>query len=871
MSVSSHASASPLRLAVAMLVGCAMPVTHATEPATLPDAAEELDEVVVIAEGITVSALKDQKDIPKSVTIVSGEELEVFNATGITDVLQRLGNIRWNYGNPSTGGITVRGITTSASGSTVDPSLGVTVDGVPYGTVPLTAGVDHIDVASISVTRGPQGSQGGQNTTTGTVNIVNRAPEFTPGASALVTLGDRNAIIAQAVITGPVINDVLAYRVSVARNQQDGEYANALRDNKDRHSWGNIDRTFGRVQLLYTPTDTFKVLLSLNKKPKGIEYSNGLSFSLTQPATYVNGAPTYVPNGQPGATNTSRNKLERAYFTSVDPDAYQNSLRYPVYNLNDRGQQIGTSGGLIRVDWTLPAGTLTSITGRQRQFYQASNSSTAWDISQNGGFEIRYRQTSEELTFTSNEGGFLDYKAGLYYFRTRGQQDVRSRFGSDAGAFNANAAQYATLESNIGLLKNSLDRAYTEQFTYAKRRSSAAYANLNWHLAQPLTLTTGLRVTREKREASQNRLVTEYGYGAALNPAAYGGFASGTNGALTTNTPEQLAVADSVAARYFGAADYAALNAAQRQQVAAAKALRASQVFNQLFDTTAAEPYKGTLYSGILSLSYQLSNDLTSYAAWQRGVKAGISQISGVDRNGAPISRLVDPEESNSYELGLKGSYLRGQLVVNADVFYTRLRNFQQTVYILDPVLTEQAGTNTYTSISGNAPLVIAQGLEVDAAWTGIENLVLRLAAAVNDADYEKSILLAKPAERGNETPAFEDRKGSSVASVQKYTANLSGQYSLPVLENKRFHFDFNFHWGSSRNADAGQSIYSRIGGYGLLDVGLGYGRSDGLFDVNLIVKNALDKQFQETKSWTGYIPGNGRWYGVQFTGRLGF
>lgn len=76
----------------------------------------------------------------------------------------------------------------------------------------------------------------------------------------------------------------------------------------------------------------------------------------------------------------------------------------------------------------------------------------------------------------------------------------------------------------------------------------------------------------------------------------------------------------------------------------------------------------------------------------------------------------------------------------NADVFVHDLKNYQQSVYILDEVLTAQNnGVSTYTQITGNAPLVRVQGLELDAMYAGIKNLTLRLAAAYNDARYRAS------------------------------------------------------------------------------------------------------------------------------------
>lgn len=55
---------------------------------------------------------------------------------------------------------------------------------------------------------------------------------------------------------------------------------------------------------------------------------------------------------------------------------------------------------------------------------------------------------------------------------------------------------------------------------------------------------------------------------------------------------------------------------------------------------------------------------------------------------------------------------------------------------------------------------------------------------------------------------------------------------------------------------------------YGLVDFGIGLGREDGRFDVNVVVKNLLDTEYKYSSTWTSYVPGTPRWYGVTFSGK---
>jgi len=857
------------------------------ETGTLPASGSEttaLDKVTVRFSRPAAVAIEEQKDVPKSVSVVTGTELESLDALNITEIFQRIGNIQWNFGNPMTGSLSIRGVTNSAGGTTIDPSLGVQVDGVTYAFIPLASQLDYVDVATVSVTRGPQGSTGGQNNSLGTISVTNNAPTFTPEAHAQLILGDLNAVVGQAAVGGPVIDDLLAWRATFYRDQQQGAYNNGYLDNKGRVSWDNADRTLGRIQFLLTPRDDLSILASVTSKPKGVEFTNGLTQYVQEPYTFANGATTYVPNGTLPAstvTNTAQNKLLRGYFTSADPNAYANYLGTPVLEAEDKGIQNGEYGGLVHVTWDLPSVTLNSVSAYENSFFQASNGTTEWDITSDGGVYALYRQESEELSIQSKPGGFVDFKTGLYYLQSSSFQDSRSRFGADAGAYDANWGQYATLAptgyggnatngDGLALLENSLDRTYQEAETWTENRTAALFGSIDWHLSQPLTLTTGLRFTREDRQTTQFKGVTDNGFGALLNPLNYGGFGTAASGALLpADTPAQIALANQLAQQYFGVAAYSDLTAAELSQGAAAKAIRSANAFNQLYPVFAAQPYQGTLPSGNVTLSYKFTPDLTSYLSWQHGVKAGISQVSGVDIHGNPISRLVNPETSNSWELGLKGGYFHNTLIVNADIYLDYVSNYQQSVTILDPVLSAQNGTNTYTSITGNAPGIELQGLEVDAVYTGVKFLTLRFAGDYSNAFYDKDVLVAKPVEDGNQTPAFYDAKGLTLYDAPHFSGNLSGEYAIPILDSRVFHTNFNYHYTGPENSDPSHSEYAWVKGYGLADLGVGIGRRDRRFDVNFLVKNVFNTGYNESQTWASHIPGIPRWWGVAVAATL--
>jgi iron complex outermembrane recepter protein len=77
--------------------------------------------------------------------------------------------------------------------------------------------------------------------------------------------------------------------------------------------------------------------------------------------------------------------------------------------------------------------------------------------------------------------------------------------------------------------------------------------------------------------------------------------------------------------------------------------------------------------SGRLGLQYKFGPDLTSYATITRGYKG--PQVTPAAQ-GVPETILA-AEKPTAYEIGLKGALVDGRLGVDANVFYTKVENFQ--------------------------------------------------------------------------------------------------------------------------------------------------------------------------------------------------
>lgn len=872
-------SSEPRRDAVASSVSTA-PV--ATRKVDASGDALLLDAVTVKSEQI--------KERPDSISAVTGEELEKFHVNNFRDIVNRIGNVRTSWQNPNTASIFIRGVGWAAGAGVLDPSVGVTVDGVSHGISSISALSNYLDLESVEVVRGPTGVDGGKPSNVGRVTLTTHKPSFIPEARATVTLGQLNSTIATAVVGGGIIDDVLAYRLTVNRESADGPYENK---NDSHYTWRNTDRTNVRTQFLFTPNDRFEANFALDVTPTGREIcENCFWFRDITPPTYDWIDPK---TGKPGVVNYAENalgKIQRRWFKQKTDYTKDDYYAEQVDTVGEYPNTYETRGATANLRYKLnERSVLSSITGyRDYEFSQGAGSHTQFEwLREPRGTQTKFKQFSQELKLDTQLSDSLTYQGGLFYFRGRfpnyGQTE---RYGSDGGAWYANAAQYALLDPTNPALPNAVDPAgrlllfnsihglITQRHEKLENDSSAVFSNLSWKASEDLTLDAGLRISRETRNTNVSNYILSDGYAAELNPAAVNnvklnGFGSNAQGVLTAgNSAAQLALADLVAQKYFGIASYAGLSDLQRQQVAAAKAIRAARI-GGLYLSADAKEYAETLVNGTLGASYRVNDELTVYSTIKHGEKPGISQIVGATALGGK-SVPADTETTNAYELGFKSLSLGNTLSVAGTLFLQDIKDYIQPTFVYDDVQTKlnNNGLPAYLSALGNVPKVRTKGFELDVAYFGIPYTTLRFAGAYTDARYVKFPFAPNPGElSGNPAGAYYDASGKSLPGAPKVSGNLFGDFSYPLKNDWAFHSNLNYNFQSSYYADTTLSRYAKTDYLGITDFSIGFSRQDGRFGVSLIAKNLFDVNTGIPLTWDTHKPGIPRWIGVTFQASL--
>ncbi len=214
----------------------------------------------VLLEEITVTANKMEEDllkVPQSITVIDENEIEERGLNSAMEVLDQIPN---TLTTPNHGaGVNFRGL--NASMFTSNNPVVMYVDGVPIVNR-WEYDFSLVNVESIEVLRGPQGSLYGKDAIGAVVNVITRDPGDTWAGKIKTEYGSWNTWKVSAYVNGPLIADKLSMGISGQYDRTDGwirnEYPGMVKDvgRKAGHDLNGY--------LLFTPTERLRMRLAFN-------------------------------------------------------------------------------------------------------------------------------------------------------------------------------------------------------------------------------------------------------------------------------------------------------------------------------------------------------------------------------------------------------------------------------------------------------------------------------------------------------------------------------------------------------------------------------------------------------------------------------
>jgi iron complex outermembrane recepter protein len=423
--------------------------------------AGKLQTVTVTAE----RRLENIRDVPSSITALSGELLDVLNSGGqdIRLLAARVPslNIESSFGRAFPR-FYIRGIGNTDFDLNASQPVSLVYDDVVQEN-PILKGFPIFDMERIEVLRGPQGTLFGRNSPAGVVKFESAKPGKKFEGYGTLSLGRFSAVNAEGAVNVP-LSPTASLRVALQSQNRD-DWVKNTRATAPTKDYEGYNDNAARVQLLLAPDKDYSVLFNVHTRDlKG-------------------SARVFRANIIQGGSNN--------LVAGFDPAK--------VSQDGVNSQDVKNTGGSVRVRWDMGNGmAINSITG-----YETVKSLSRGDI--DGGFGAsflgagnfgpgfipfdaesadglpKHKQFTQEFRLESTGAGALKWLAGLYYFNEE---------------LNIDSFNYSSLGGNA---RNGFATQKQDNKAYA------VFGSVNLDVSNELKLRAGLRYTDDQKDFVADR------------------------------------------------------------------------------------------------------------------------------------------------------------------------------------------------------------------------------------------------------------------------------------------------------------------------------------------------------------------------------
>ena len=462
-------------------IGVTTPITtHANDDA--PTLA--LEEVIVTAR----KRAESMQLVPVAVSAITAAELAQSSIRNLQDIQGFVPNLLIDRvpGLQSGAAIAIRGVSYQEIDKSLDPGIGVLLDGVYLGT---NSGqiLENFDLERIEVLRGPQGTLFGKNTIGGALSIIRTAPTKEFGMKVQGTLGENDRQDIRGLLNLP-LTDKGGIKLFASKLESDGYIKNTTY-NKDQGGQNLAD--YG-VTLAYQFTDELDVSFTAERTRDKSEVGAWADFNKFEFSVPQDAACLLSPD------------FGGCFLFDTGSDEDHSSTNAP--NSADTTNDFFN----LTINYDLSDWMITSITGyidrdeRSRQEYDANSLEFLYV-----NVDESYSQFSQELRTTGNIGDVV-MTAGLYYWHSEydaAQTSYDLWKYLPTGPFPTNSFGGTWPVGTRAIIKQR-----------GENTSYAAFASADWSLTDKLTLNLAARYTYDERSLQPSSSQFESEDGSPLVP-----------------------------------------------------------------------------------------------------------------------------------------------------------------------------------------------------------------------------------------------------------------------------------------------------------------------------------------------------------------
>jgi iron complex outermembrane recepter protein len=482
-------------LALGALLGSpvALPADEASQGANAAADNGQLHEIIVYAR----RRPEPVEETPLAISVRSGEELREASAVLLEDAGRDVPNVHM-YASPqsvSALDVTIRGQTVNRDAIVFDSAVGLYVDGV-YVASGQGAMATLLDIDSVEILRGSQGTLFGRNNTGGSILLLTHRPDLDrPEAELASSAGDYGEFMGRAILNVP-LSSTFGLRFSFQDNQRDG-FGSSVSSGQD--DLENQHRYQARLGALWKPdaaTDVYFTWERFEAREAG---------AILHP---LEGPPPGTLVAQLGAALAPFAMIPGIPTVAFPSNPFQTDGNFPA------SDDATTDALQLTATHTLEGGpTLKLILG-----YRHLDATTALDVDAStlpladSTLDNTSNEKSAELQLNDKVlDGRLDWVAGLYWFRDNGA--APSVHAPASQQFLTALGQVATLTGGLLNLTPDFSPLPVYETNSVVNNSEAVYLHGEYMLTSDWAVAAGLRRTDDRRELDENDYVIVPGFG----------------------------------------------------------------------------------------------------------------------------------------------------------------------------------------------------------------------------------------------------------------------------------------------------------------------------------------------------------------------
>ncbi|HYC02175.1 MAG TPA: TonB-dependent receptor [Azospirillaceae bacterium] len=440
------------------------PQAAGTETATADAGTPSLSEIIITGQRRSESL----QQAPVAVNVMSAADIENAGVERPGDFLAMASNVTFVQSNhPGELYVTVRGNTQTRLG---ESSVALVVDGVQQ-LDQNSVNQELFDLQQIEVLKGPQGALYGRNAIGGAIVIRTKDPNAQEYEGLLrVGVANGKEGTGQAVVSGPIIRDKLAFRAGVSFSDRNGYRENEI-------TGEDVDRfrdLTGIARVTWTPTE--KLTLDANFRRTEME-GGGIAWN-----SIIEGLT--VPIGGFSGDNTSL-----PYVANI-----------PGYSNNDR------TVASLKADYDLGPAILTSVTSFARIWddYGADSYPYLYDPAQ---FDVFFPGATPIGLGAQTQALTRDSKIWYQEGRVASPSDQRFRwlFGAYYAEFDITNTSTTGADRrgfNLGVGPwpfGSGNQTLTLLYDTNDNKAHAFFGNVSFDILDNLEISGALRYDKEKK------------------------------------------------------------------------------------------------------------------------------------------------------------------------------------------------------------------------------------------------------------------------------------------------------------------------------------------------------------------------------------